>query len=966
MEYDGLSGSDSYGSNLHVTAITLSICGMQTNVNRLPITNNERHRLDYRQPATCYRYRYHFVTTVCRGPSTDFLFNATATGSHEPKPNEAAKDGVSPNLTGKVSIEPNEVKALKQKYVSVFRGGPGEIKDVEARIVLKENYIPKFCKYRPVPYALRTSVEQEIDRMISEGIAYPVTSSQWATPIVVIQKKQGVRLCGDFKVTLNQVIQSEHYPLPQPEDIFASLAGCKCFSVLDLEAAYLQLAVAEESQELLTLATHKGLVRLRRLPYGLSSAPALFQAAMDKIIGGLPGTVAYLDDLLVGGSSREEALTRLEHVLQRLQSYGVKQSKQWVLSTDVLVHYDVHKPLILTCDASPRGVGAVLSHLIDGVEKPIAFASKSLSASEKNYSQLHKEALALVFGVKKFHKYIYGRSNVVLQTDHAPLVAIFGSKRGVPCVAAARLQRWALILSAYNFEVKYRRGVDLPHADALSRLPLPNDETMELEANHLSHVENVVEVFSCYKLVSDDTPITAKDIARLTDRDPVLSKVRDFIWHGWRSADEPELIAYFRRKDELSVDNNCVVWGARVVVPEKLRSAVIRLLHDQHPGISRMKMLARSYVWWPGLEKNLEETVSTCTVCQCTRNAAVKVPLYQWPRTTNRWQRIHIDYAEDPQTRQQLLVVVDSFSKWLEVFLMKSTTSFKTIERLRTLFAAYGLPEELVSDNAPNFTSAEFREFLSRNGIKFTLSPPYHPASNGAAERCVQEVKKNLQRQVIESQLEGVTLQHKLDNFLFVYRNTPSTVTGLSPAELFLQWKPRTKLTLLKPNLLSVIDKKKEQQRSAANSIRGGARHFGKGDKVCVKTVRGEHVSWVPGKVMEQRSPATYVVSVLGKVRFCHADHLRSSLLGDEEETLVDRRIPQPSPVKASPPVRPISPVKIPSPQPAAITPSHQRRSLPEASSPLPRLEERHEVQSSPQLLRRSQRAVRKPRRLDL
>ncbi|XP_054259325.1 uncharacterized protein K02A2.6-like [Macrosteles quadrilineatus] len=679
---------------------------------------------------------------------------------------------------------------------------------------------------------------------------------------------------------------------------------------------------------------------------------------MDKIIGGLPGTVAYLDDVLVGGSSREEALTRLEHVLQRLQSYGVKQSKQWVLSTDVLVHYDVQKPLILTCDASPRGVGAVLSHLIDGVEKPIAFASKSLSASEKNYSQLHKEALALVIGVKKFHKYIYGRSNVVLRTDHAPLVAIFGSKRGVPCVAAARLQRWALILSAYNFEVKYRRGVDLPHADALSRLPLPNDETMELEANHLSHVENVVEVFSCYKLLSDDTPITAKDIARLTDRDPVLSKVRDFIWHGWRSADEPELIAYFRRKDELSVDNNCVVWGARVVVPEKLRSAVIRLLHDQHPGISRMKMLARSYVWWPGLEKNIEETVSTCTVCQCTRNAAVKVPLYQWPRTTNRWQRIHIDYAEDPQTRQQLLVIVDSFSKWLEVFLMKSTTSFKTIERLRTLFAAYGLPEELVSDNAPNFTSAEFREFLSRNGIKFTLSPPYHPASNGAAERCVQEVKKNLQRQVIESQLEGVTLQHKLDNFLFVYRNTPSTVTGLSPAELFLQWKPRTKLTLLKPNLLSVIDKKKEQQRSAANSIRGGARHFGKGDKVWVKTVRGEHVSWVPGKVMEQRSPATYVVSVLGKVRFCHADHLRSSLLGDEEETLVDRRILQPSPVKASPPVRPISPVKIPSPQPAAITPSHQRRSLPEASSPLPRLEERHEVQSSPQLLRRSQRAV--------
>ncbi|XP_054260279.1 uncharacterized protein K02A2.6-like [Macrosteles quadrilineatus] len=792
--------------------------------------------------------------------------------------------GGEPNLTLGKAVEPKVVSGLKQKYASVFKGGPGEIKDVEARIVLKEDAVPKFCKYRPVPYALRKSVEDEIDRMIAEGIAYPVTSSQWATPIVVIQKKSGVRLCGDFKVTLNQVIQSEHYPLPQPEDIFATLAGCSWFSVLDLEAAYLQLPVAEESQPLLTLTTHKGLVRLRRLPYGLSSAPALFQAAMDKIIGGLPGSVAYLDDVLVGGSSQEEALSRLESVLQRLQSYGVK-------------------------------------------------------------------------------------------TDHAPLVTIFGNKRGVPCVAAARLQRWALILSAYSFEVKYRRGLDLPHADALSRLPLPDDDQLELDSNYISHVSSLVEAFDCFKLVSDLNPITAKDIARLTDTDPVLTKVRDFIWHGWRDSQDSELVAYFRRRDELSVENQCVLWGSRVVVPEKLRSAVIQLLHDQHPGINRMKMLARSFVWWPGIDKTIEETVLSCHVCQCTRNAVAKVPLCQWPRASSRWQRIHVDYAEDPLTRQQMLIVVDSFSKWLEVFIMKSTTSFKTIEKLRTLFASFGLPEELVSDNGPNFASGEFREFLSNNGIKFTLSPPYHPASNGAAERFVQEVKKNLKRQVMASGSETISLQHKLDNFLFAFRNTPSTVTGVTPAELFLQWKPRTKLTMLKPCLLSAIDKKREAQKEAADNHRGSFRSFVEGERVLVKSVRQEIISWIPGRILERKSPSTYVVSVLGgKIRFCHADHLRSSKLTEEEEVTVNRPVVQ-SPIKSPENKSAVGiqtpPERSPRVMETRNTSPRQQRSVGLPKSPATHTTDEHpEVQPSQQCsqpsLRRSQRTVQKPKRLDL
>ncbi|XP_054259272.1 uncharacterized protein K02A2.6-like [Macrosteles quadrilineatus] len=641
---------------------------------------------------------------------------------------ERVGDFVLPN--GKLEVE---VEALKKKYNAVFQGGPGEIKGVKAQVTLKDNAVPKFCKFRPVPYSLREKVEQELDRWVEDGIAYRVSSSEWATPLVTVPKTNGVRLCADFKVTLNPVLQMEHYPLPQPEDIFASLSGCTYFSVVDLTNAYQQLAVAEDSQPLLTLTTHKGLFRLRRLPFGLSSAPAIFQAVIDQIINGLP------------------------------------------------VHYDVLKPLVLTCDASPKGVSAILSHIINGEERPIAFASKTLSASEKNYSQLHKEALALIFGVKKFHKYIYGRTNCILQSDHQPLAAIFGSKRGVPSLAAARLQRWALILSAYNFEVKYRKGSSLPHADALSRLPLPENETLELDENYISHVESCVREMNFFNSGSDDSPITSLEIGQLTDKDPLLSKVQDFVLYGWREIVDPMLIPFQRRKDELSVDKNCILWGSRVVIPKKLQGKVIQILHEQHPGITRMKLLARSHVWWPGIEKVIEDAVLSCLIFQSTRNADSKVPLQQWPLTSERWRRIHIDFAEDPTTRQQMLIVVDSFSKWMEVFVMGSISTGKTIEKLLTLFSAYGLPEELVCDNGTSFTSLEFREFLRKNGVKLTFSPPYHPASNGAAERSVQEVKKSLLRQVLgEKSSQQTSLQYKLDNFLFAYRNTPSSVTGVS------------------------------------------------------------------------------------------------------------------------------------------------------------------------------------------
>ena len=150
-------------------------------------------------------------------------------------------------------------------------------------------------------------------------------------------------------------------------------------------------------------------------------------------------------------------------------------------------------------------------------------------------------------------------------------------------------------------------------------------------------------------------------------------------------------------------------------------------LHEEHLGMCRMKSLARGYLWWPNLDSDIEESVEKCPSCMSVRNSPKSAPLHPRIWATRPLQRIHIDYAD--YKGQYLLIVYDSFSKWLEAIQVRSMTSSMTIDKLRLLFATTGLPEEIVSDNGSQFTSSEFKEFTRLNGIKHTLVPPYHPQS---------------------------------------------------------------------------------------------------------------------------------------------------------------------------------------------------------------------------------------------
>ena len=354
----------------------------------------------------------------------------------------------------------------------------------------------------------------------------------------------------------------------------------------------------------------------------------------------------------------------------------------------------------------------------------IAYASRTLNEHEKRYGQIDKEALAIMFGLKRFHLYLYGRHFTIL-THHKPLERIFGPKTAIPSQAAMRLQRWAIILEAFNYSIKFVPSKLNAVADALSRLPLPSTARGESA------------VFKVEERLVDCLPITHKEISHATRVDPVLSRVLELIRSGWpQHIEYLRLKTFFNRRYELSIEQDCLLWGLRVVIPTRFRKDMLEELHVGHPGIVRMKELTRSYLWWPSVDLEIEQTVRNCRSCQQVRKPPAAAPLAPWMWPSNPWHRNHIDFAEDE--KRHYFIRVDAHSWWPEIFYMpRGTTAASTITILRKLFAKYGMPVYCVSDNGPQFRSEEFTRFLKIKGVKHVRVAPYHAASNGLAERMV-------------------------------------------------------------------------------------------------------------------------------------------------------------------------------------------------------------------------------------
>ena len=183
----------------------------------------------------------------------------------------------------------------------------------------------------------------------------------------------------------------------------------------------------------------------------------------------------------------------------------------------------------------------------------------------------------------------------------------------------------------------------------------------------------------------------------------------------------------------MAVEEGCLMIGTRVIIPPPGRATILDELHSAHPGISRMKGPARAVVWWPNIDHDIERAVKHCDTCQRDRPNPPLAPLHtcEWPRKP--WSRVHVDYA-GPFLDHMFLISIDAHSKWIEVYNTgKLSTAEITIRKCREAFVAHGLPDAIVSDNGPCFTSSKFQDFLNSNGIRHITVAPYHPASNGLA-----------------------------------------------------------------------------------------------------------------------------------------------------------------------------------------------------------------------------------------
>ncbi|CAG9091401.1 unnamed protein product [Plutella xylostella] len=591
-----------------------------------------------------------------------------------------------------VTVDGKElIMEIDTGHKNVLDGGLGRYTGGTARLRLREGAEPVFCRARPLPFAMRERVDLELDAMLRDGIIEPVDCSDWATPLVPINKSDGtLRLCADFK---------------------------KCVFMAD-EVVYLGFIINKNGVR----PDPKKLEAIKEMPTPTNVTEV---RAFLGMVNFYAKFVRNISDILY-------PLYKLLRKQMRWSwtdecEMAFRKVKEVLLSSEVLAHYDPALPLVLTCDASARGVGGVLSQRdARGRERAVAYVS--------------------------------------LEID--------------------------------------------------------------------------------------------------------------------------QLKPYYNRRHELYDELGCVMWGHRVIIPQSCREVVMRELHETHMGIVKTKAIARSYVWWPGLDEEIEQRCRACEVCAEVAPAPPAAPPSPWRWPDRAYERVHLDFL-GPIGGKVYLVAVDARSKWIEVFLMTRTTSDVTIDKLREAWARWGLPKQVVTDNGPPFTSESFENFLSSNGVRHIFTPPYHPASNGAAENAVKIIKKVIKKANCENKRVDVAIQR----FLLNYNNTPHSTTGESPAKLLQGRSLRCRLDNLKPDRTAKVEI--EQNKQVVYSG-GTVRGLVTGDEVWFREYRPGR-KWSKGIVAGRsgRSDCTLEAADGSRVHR-HIDQLRrrsrGSMVCPVESSMDDTR----------------------------------------------------------------------------
>ena len=736
--------------------------------------------------------------------------------------------------------------------------------------------------------------------------------------------------------------------MPNLEDIAPSLQGSKVFSKLDAASGFWQIPLHAESSKLTTFITPFGRFCFRRLPFGISSAPEIFQRLMSDLLHGKSGTTVIMDDILVHGKTVKEHDLHLEGVLDTVEQSGLKLNKskcefrkeeieyfghrvgkdgikpnpekvkaiielspptnvselrrvlgmvnylgkflpdlssvlqplndllkasstwvwgpsqeeafgkvkQLISTAPVLAFYDPKRRTVVSADASGYGIGGVLLQEDDNkFLRPVAYCSRTLSQSEQNYAQIEKECLTGVWTCEKFYRYLFGLHLFELRTDHKPLVPLINQQTldKVPI----RCQRLLMRLRRFNVSAVYLPGKDLVLADALSRSPLPFCDTGS--DNLEEDVQLFVDTVESSRPASDEK---IREIEKATKEDIVLQEVSNLVLNGWPryQAQVPKgARSFFAYRGELSYVEGKLLYRDQIVIPASMKEEILQRIHDGHLGVTKCLERANSSVWWPGISKEIKERVSRCDFCQVNRPSQRREPLIPSPLPERPWQKVGVDAFE--LGGKKYVVLVDYYSRYPEIVHVPELTARTVISKLKNIFARWGIPETVISDNGPPFFSEEFKSFSVQYGFVHVTSSPYHPQANGQAESGVKIAKRILKQ-------EDPALA------LMSYRATPIPATGLSPSQLIMGRQIRTTVPTLSRNLqpawpdLSIVrevDKRMKKRYSDAYNKRHGARSLSgleAGQTVRIKNDSQKH--WSPVAIVsgDGPQPRSYVVEM--------------------------------------------------------------------------------------------------------
>ena len=402
-----------------------------------------------------------------------------------------------------------------------------------------------------------------------------------------------------------------------------------------------------------------------------------------------------------------------------------KRIKEEITKPTALALYDVKADMKISADASSYGLGAVLLQKNDQSWQPVTYASRTMTSTECRYAQVEKEVLALTWACEKFANYVLGKK-FTIETDHKPLVPLLRNKslHSLP----PRNLLFRLRLTRFEYEIIHVPGKSLVMQDTLSRAPITSDkDTSDLQ----EEVEYLMEM--CINNLPANSH-RLEEFRKAQATDTVCSTIIGYCQNDWlrKSSIPLEVKPYWQARGQLTVHNNLLLYGPRIVIPSSLQKEILSKIHEGHQGIQKCRLRANTSVWWPGISKHIKDLIEQCPAC-VKEHTPRKEPLMPTDLPDYPWQKIGTDLFF--MNGANYLVAVNYFSRYLETIKLKSMTSGNIIEGLKSFFPDTA-SQRLFSATMDH--SCEFAEFASLYNFQHVTSSPVFPQSNGQAERTVQ------------------------------------------------------------------------------------------------------------------------------------------------------------------------------------------------------------------------------------